>query len=124
MSKFTDDMAAMGVVNAWEVSRRYDCPVIFFDTQHHHAFGTRDHRATVQFPRDGKWFRKTIRIRTAAPLGGLKGSREAHVQAAQEWAASRLGVAEWVPTGFHHAWMPKEVHARMKAELAAWRKAH
>jgi hypothetical protein len=123
MSKYTDDLGkAVGVYNPIMIFRRYQCPVITFNTQHHHAFGTRDHRAEVRFFQDGKpWTSKPIRLREGSSR--LKESREAHLQAAIAWAEKKgLKVEEWVPTGFPNSWMPKDVKERMTADLKAWRK--
>lgn len=124
MSKYTDDVyAALGVVSPWELGEKYKCPVIFFETQHTHAFGTRDHRAEVLYYRDEKRYRsKPIRIRTGG-VGRLKESRAAHLKAAVEWAERRgLGVAEWVPSGWPDAWVPKNVKGQLMTELKKWRK--
>lgn len=123
MSKYTDDVhAALGVINAVMLGQKYECPVIFFNTQHHHAYGTRDHRAVVRLFRDGKPRQsKPIRIREGTHTLAL--SRAAHLQAAIEWAQKKdLGVEEWVPSGFPNTWIPKDVKDRMTAELKQWRK--
>lgn len=123
MSKYTDDLGeAVGVYNPVMISRHYQCPVIIFSTQHHHAFGTRDHRAEVRFFYEGKpWRSKPIRVPEASSR--LQESREAHLQAAIAWTKSRgMKVEKWVPTGFANSWMPKDVKERMSAELKAWRK--
>ncbi|MFE0490120.1 hypothetical protein [Streptomyces griseoaurantiacus] len=123
MSKYTDDLSdALNVVNPVMISRRYQCPVIIFKTQHPHAFGSRGHRAEVYFHFDGKPRRsKPIRVRDASSR--ITESREAHLQAAIAWSKERgMKVEEWVPTGFANSWMPRDVKDRMVAELKAWRK--
>lgn len=122
MSKYTDDVyAALGVVNTWDLSKKYDCPAIYFFTQHPHAIGHSDHRAEVSFWRDNERWKKEIRAR--GRRGSLKESREAHLKAAIDWAQEKgLGVEEWVPSGFPNAWIPKDVKDRLMAELKAWRK--
>lgn len=123
MSKYTDDIhAATGVINAVDLGRKYQCPVIFFNTHHAHAFGTRDHRSEVRFFQDGeRWRSKPIRVREG--VSTLKESRQAHLQAAIEWAEKRnLGVEEWVPSGFSNTWIPKVAKERVMADLKAWRK--
>lgn len=121
MSKYTDDLyAALGVVNAWNLSKKYECPIIYFHTQHAHAFGHSDHRAEVCFFRDGNRWKKVIRTREHRRL---KESREAHLRAAIEWAEKRgLGVQEWAPSGFRDIWIPKDVKEKVMADLKAWRK--
>lgn len=123
MSKYTDDLEkALGVVNPVMLSRYYQCPLIIFNTQHPHAFGTRDHRAEVRHFRDRSWWTsKPIRIRGC---GGLQESRTAHLEAAITWAQKRdLGVEEWVTTGFANSWIPKAVKAELAADLKKWRAA-
>ncbi|THA72492.1 hypothetical protein E6R60_26540 [Streptomyces sp. A0642] len=122
MSKFTEDLhAATGLVNAHDVSRHYECPMIWYHTRHPHASGYWDYRVVVQLLHEGKWKEKTIRL-PGAP-SGVKARRDAFLAAAVEWAERRgLGVEEWVPTGFSNSWMPKDVKDRMTAELKQWRK--
>lgn len=122
MSKFTDDVhAALGVINTWELTKKYQCPAIYFFTQHPHAIGHSDHRAEVSFWRDERRWKKEVRTRRA--YGRLTESRDAHLKAAIEWAEKKgLGVEEWVPSGFPNTWIPKDVKARMTADLKAWRK--
>ncbi|MFH8483002.1 hypothetical protein [Streptomyces sp. NPDC018055] len=122
MSAYTDSLdKALNVTNEVNVSRRYECPVITFSTQHAHAFGHKDHHVDVRYLRDGKWWKKTIRLREGSSR--LKESRAAHLEAAVEWAREQgLGVEEWVPTGFPNSWMPKDVKERMKADVQQWRK--
>lgn len=122
MSKYTDDLyAAFGVVNAYDLSGRYQCPVIYFDIHHPHAIGWSDHRSEVKFYRDGKrWKSPEFRVRHG---GTLAQSRKAHLEAATKWAAEKgLGVEEWVPSGFRDAWIPAGVKDKIKAELKEWRK--
>lgn len=123
MSKYTDDVEeALSIVNPYQMSRRYKCPLISFDTQHAHSFNTSDHRATVRFLVDGEWYRKIVRVRRRDVVG-LKASRQAHLESAIEYAKKRgLNVEEWVPTGFRDSWMPKDVRDRMREELKQWRK--
>lgn len=124
MSKYTEDVcAATGAVNPSMLSRRYQCPVIYFHTRHNHAFQTRDRRAEVQFYRDGKrWRSKPIRVRSAEART-LAQSRAAHLAAAIEWAEKHgLGVEEWAPSGYPDAWIPKEAKERLLADVKAWRK--
>lgn len=122
MSKYTDDVyAALGLVNPHQVSRRYECPVIQFSTQHAHAANHKDHRVTVTFLRDGEW-RVTKPIRLDGHVG-LTASRDAHLTAAIEWAEKRgLGVEEWVPSGWPNSWIPKPVKDQLMSELKEWRK--
>ncbi|MGW9069233.1 hypothetical protein ACWGQT_07285 [Streptomyces yangpuensis] len=120
MSKFTDDMdAALRIRNPWEIGKRYECPVIYYMTQHPHAFGHNDYRAEIVFARDGKRYKKEFRVREGVTQ---KNRRELHLQTAQAWAEAQLGTTEWVPTGFPNTWMPKDAHERMKGDLKAWRK--
>lgn len=123
MSKYTDDVyAATGLVNPWQVGQRYHCPVIYFHTQHAHAFGTRDHRAQVVFYRgDDRCQSKPIRVRENVHTLSL--SREVHFKAAVEWAEKAgLQVEEWVPSGWPDTWIPADVKDRIKVELKNWRK--
>ncbi|MFD7835680.1 hypothetical protein [Streptomyces sp. NPDC059761] len=122
MSKFTDDMrTAFGVVNAVEVSKRYDCPVIYYRTKHPHAQGYTDYRSEIVYPREGEFYRKVFRPRDLYDTPQAR--RAGFVKTAQDWAAERLGASEWVASGYLNTWMPKGAHERMTAELKAWRKA-
>lgn len=123
MSKYTDDVyAATGIVNPWMLREKYRCPVLYFHTQHPHAFGTRDHRSEVHFYRGGEP-RKSKPIRVRDQGGSLASSREAHLQAAIEWAEKKdLGVEEWVPSGWPGAWIPKLVKDQLMVELKEWRR--
>jgi hypothetical protein len=122
VSKYTDDLyAALGLINTWDLSKEYDCPAIYFFTQHPHAIGYSDHRAEVSFWRNGERWKKEIR--TDKRVGSLRESRQAHLEAAIEWASKRgLGVEEWVPSGLRDTWIPADVKARIQAELKEWRK--
>jgi hypothetical protein len=122
VSKYTDDMrAAFNLVNAWELGKHFQCPVIYFNIHHPHAIGYSDHRSEVVFFRDGERRKsKEIRIRHG---GTLAESRRVHLEAAIEWASKRgLGVEEWAPSGFRDTWIPADVNDRIKAELKEWRK--
>lgn len=122
MSKYTDDLhAAFKLVNAYEVGRHYGCPVIHFNVGHAHAFGTKDHRAQVDFIKGSDWWQsKPIRL---LGYGTLTESRKAHLDAAVKWAAKMgLGVEEWAPSGFSNSWIPKDAKDRITAELKEWRK--
>ncbi|MER6605667.1 hypothetical protein ABT282_07075 [Streptomyces sp. NPDC000927] len=123
MSKYSDDLhEAMGLINAYDIGCHFECPVIYFNTMHPHAFGTRDHRAEVTFLRDGQWWKsKSIRVRGGH--SSLKEIREVHLNAAVEWAERKgLGVEEWVPSGFPNTWIPKPVKDQIQDELKSWRK--
>lgn len=121
MRNFVEDMSeGLNLSNEINIAKRYDCPVISYSTAHPHAAGRWDHRAEVHQYVDGELRRKTIRVRES--YRSPKALRDAHLQAAQEWATERLGISEWAPTGFPNSWMPKDVKARMAADLKAWRK--
>lgn len=122
MRNYIEDLGeGLNLSNEVSIARRYDCPTISYETAHKHAMGRWDHRAEVHLYVDGSLRRKTIRVRGASS-GSAKAVRDAHVQAAQEWAAEHLGISEWAPTGLPNSWMPKDVKARMTADLKAWRK--
>lgn len=123
MSKFTTDLyTAFRLCNAFQLSRHYECPVIYFHTR---KGGVSDHRAVITFVHeDGRWREKTIRIRTLGCT--LKESRDRHLAAAEEWAQDRgLGVSagDWGPTGFPHTWMPCTARLMLDRHLTTWRKA-
>lgn len=123
MSKFADDMyAALKISNAHSIAVKYECPVIYFHRHHKHAFGRHDYRAETYRIVDGKVHLKVFRVTGRTRLTHAE-ERTACVELAQEWANKHLGITEWVPTGFPDTWMPKDTHAQMRADLAAWRKA-
>lgn len=119
MSEFTDDMrAALKVMNPRDISLRYGCPVIIYNGAAGLPLGRYDRRAVVHVPAGGEW--KTATFRPDRGIRVIEG-RRACVQEAKIWATQKIGLAQWVPTGYPHSWMPKHVHARMTAELAQWR---
>lgn len=123
MSKYSDDLrAALKLFNGYQVSRRYNCPVIFFRTTDEQGFIRGFHNAYVEFPGpDGTWRRsKAIRIENRPAK--LTESRQAHVEAAIEWARQRgLGIEQWTPTKLFDTWVPAEVMDDINAKLKAWR---
>lgn len=122
MSKYTDDLYdALGLVNTWDISRRYECPTISYSTRHPHASGHSDYRVKIEVLVNGKWRRKTLR---PGSDGTAKENRDRHLQAAVDWATEHLGISDWSPTGCESGtWIPTEVKNRIKADLAQWRKA-
>lgn len=118
MSKLTDQLNKIGIVNAWDFARRGEAVCwIFYHTQHVHAQGHNDQRAVLYFTKANGGRRK-IEYRER-PYGTPTDIRRACVEAARKAGIDLFGVTGWkrVPFLSEWAWVPQEAYDRVLDDL-------
>lgn len=122
-SMYPDDMAAaLGITSGQEISRRYNSPIIYFSLRDEPGRSRGDHNSFVEWPHtSGDWLRSERIFLTPRPQEQAA-SRDAHLNAAIEWA-SRYGldVDDWAPTKLDDTWVPASVMQDVRSQLNAYR---